>query len=158
MIAAAAVVGIAMLAALGHFALLSIGSGLPAVLVVLLLPAWLLLAPLLPRAHRGLVAPEAQREVAARLGEAFKPLHRHKAVGGLQFGQQGRRNVEVIRRGPFVRLDLEDDRDHGATCRGWWTVPATSSSQVRSSRRMKRCACAISKLARPSASLRSTAR
>jgi hypothetical protein len=51
--AAAAVVGIGFLAALGHFAMLSIGTGLPAVLVVLLAPAWLLLAPLLPRPHRG---------------------------------------------------------------------------------------------------------
>ncbi|MCM2336438.1 MAG: hypothetical protein NDI66_06625, partial [Pseudomonas sp.] len=51
--AAAAVVGLAFLAVLGHFAMLSIGSGLPAVLVVLLPQAWLLLAPLLPRPHRG---------------------------------------------------------------------------------------------------------
>lgn len=48
-----AVVGVAFLAALGHFALLSIGSGLPAVLVVLLPAAWLLLAPLLPAPARG---------------------------------------------------------------------------------------------------------
>jgi hypothetical protein len=51
--AAAAVLGLAFLAALGHFAMLSIGAGLPAVLVVLLPQAWLLLAPLLPRPHRG---------------------------------------------------------------------------------------------------------
>src|SRR3546814_15260378 len=44
---------IGFLAALGHFAMLSIGTGLPAVLVVLLAPAWLLLAPLLPRPHCG---------------------------------------------------------------------------------------------------------
>ena len=47
---------------------------------------------------------------------------------------------------------------HGATSRGRLRVPATSCSQLRSSRRMKRSRCARSKFARPSGSRLSAAR
>ncbi|WP_310498187.1 M28 family peptidase [Sandarakinorhabdus sp.] len=48
-----AVIGLAMLGAIGHFALLGVGDGLPAVLAVLMLPGMALLALLLPPAPQG---------------------------------------------------------------------------------------------------------
>ena len=75
-----------------------------------------------PCAHGGLVAPETERQVAARPGQAFEAFDRDETVDGFQLGTQAGRDVEVALRGAFVRLDagLED----------WCGNPTTSAVEA----------------------------
>jgi hypothetical protein len=111
-----------------------------------------------PSANRGFVAPEAQGHESPGLCKALESLDGDEAVNGLQLGLQSGCNLELSARRATVRLHFKNDRDHGVTCRATSRVALTSSSQVRSSRRMKRWDWANSKLARPSASALSVSR
>ena len=79
---------------------------------------------------------------------------------------EGRAAVLRADGGPGVNVDILVNTpncagDHGAGvtgCAGWPKVPFTTSVNERSSRRMKRCAWAQAKLARPSSSARRRAR
>jgi hypothetical protein len=65
-----------------------------------------------PGGHRGLVAPERQRQQLARLGQAFKTFDGNEAINALQLGLQPCRHVQVRLLLPRSRPHLEDDGDH----------------------------------------------
>src|SRR5258706_14143868 len=102
-----------------------------------------------------LVLPERERQDLAGRDETLEALDRDEALHLLQLRPQQRRGIEVGALLVRVRLRFENDGDHvgpPGSAVSMQYVPSTGVTNVRSSRRMKRCACAAAKFARPSGS------
>src|SRR4029453_12598295 len=108
-----------------------------------------------PFFDRLFVAPERQRKQLAWFGQTLESLDREETVDAIQVLAQRRRPAKI---GVSVTLagdDFEDHRNHGVVsfnCAGTPNVPSTTSTKVRSSRRMSLFACANAKFSRPCAS------
>ncbi len=107
-----------------------------------------------PACHGLFVAPERQGKNLPRLRQAFKTLDGNESIDLREAGLQQSGRIQISRLLTGQWQGFEDHRNHRAapSSGGSSKVPSTTSTKVRSSRRINRFSCAMAKFSNPSSS------